>query len=143
MKKRVGISAVLLLILIGLLVSGCGGPGTNKTTDSATVTTPTTGYQDITAGQLKSMRESDKNLLVVDVRENEEYGLGHISGSLLIPIGEVQSRVNELPRDKKIVVVCATGARSSQVADYLVQQGYTGVYNLSGGLASWPYELVK
>lgn len=126
------------MILAVFPVSGCGSPDSANPSGTAAVS-----YQDISADQLKTMIDTDKNLLVVDVREKEEYDAGHIAGSMLLATSEFSSRVGELPKDKKIVLVCASGARSAQAAGYLVQQGYQDVYNLSGGLSAWPYDLVK
>jgi rhodanese-related sulfurtransferase len=74
--------------------------------------------------------------LVVDVREPAEWDAGHISGSLLIPLGELGARVGELPRDRRMVIVCRTGSRSGYAADALHGAGYD-VANLRGGLFAW------
>ncbi len=57
--------------------------------------------------------------LVVDVREQVEWDAGHISGAVLIPLGELGGRVAELPRDRRMVIVCRTGSRSGYAADAL------------------------
>ncbi len=75
--------------------------------------------------------------LILDVRETWEYDICHIPGARLVPMQEIPARRNELPGDSDIVVVCHHGARSLQVANYLVQAGRTRVYNLSGGVAAW------
>lgn len=137
-KKRNVAGFVILIIITAVLAAGCGGSGSSNPPDNAGA-----GYRDITADQLKSMMENEKNLLVVDVREQEEFAGGHINGAVLLPTSEFASRFTELATDKKIVLVCATGSRSSQAAAYLVQQGYKEVYNLNGGMAAWPYDVVK
>ncbi|MDT3699733.1 MAG: rhodanese-like domain-containing protein [Thermincola sp.] len=53
------------------------------------------------------------------------------------------SRVSEIPKDKKVALVCQSGSRSSMAAEYLVQLGYNQVYNLDGGMMTWPYEVSK
>ena len=70
--------------------------------------------------------------LVVDVREQVEWDAGHISGAVLIPLGELGGRVDELPRDRRMVIVCRTGSRSGYAADALHGAGYD-VANLRGG----------
>jgi len=74
--------------------------------------------------------------LVVDVREQVEWDAGHISGAVLIPLGELGGRVAELPRDRRMVIVCRTGSRSGYAADALHGAGYD-VANLRGGLFAW------
>jgi len=74
--------------------------------------------------------------LVVDVREPVEWDAGHIPGSVLIPLGELGARVGELPRDRRMVIVCRTGSRSGYAADALHGAGYD-VANLRGGLFAW------
>ena len=74
--------------------------------------------------------------LVVDVREPAEWDAGHITGAVLIPLGDLGRRVDELPRDRRIVIVCRTGSRSGYAADALHGAGYD-VANLRGGLFAW------
>ncbi len=74
--------------------------------------------------------------LVLDVREPSEYAAGHIAGSMLIPLQQLSGRMNELPKDREIICVCASGSRSGSAARRLASNGYN-VLNLSGGLSRW------
>jgi rhodanese-related sulfurtransferase len=74
--------------------------------------------------------------LVLDVREPSEYAAGHIAGSTLIPLQQLSSRMSELPKDREIICVCASGSRSSSAARRLLSNGYTAL-NLSGGMSRW------
>ncbi len=74
--------------------------------------------------------------LVLDVREPSEYAAGHIAGSTLIPLSQLSSRMSELPQDREIICVCASGSRSSSAARRLMSNGYN-VINLSGGMSRW------
>jgi rhodanese-related sulfurtransferase len=74
--------------------------------------------------------------LVLDVREPSEYAAGHIAGSTLIPLHQLSNRMSELPKDREIICVCASGSRSSSAARRLASEGYT-VLNLSGGMSRW------
>lgn len=76
---------------------------------------------------------------VVDVREPYEYAMGHVPGAVNIPLGRFTAEVGQLPKDRKLVVVCASGGRSSQASAYLVGQGFSGekVGNLEGGTYGW------
>ena len=78
----------------------------------------------------------EEGALAVDVREPEEWQAGHVDGSLWIPLGELQARAAELPRDRPLVIVCRSGARSGYAADALVAAGYDAS-NLAGGLHAW------
>lgn len=73
---------------------------------------------------------------VIDVREPLEYVSGHVPGAQLIPMGQLPSRVGEVPGDGPVYVVCASGNRSRAVAEFLVHQGYDAV-NVAGGTHAW------
>jgi rhodanese-related sulfurtransferase len=84
-------------------------------------------------------------LTIVDVREQVEYDTTHVPGVPLLPMSEIIERVDELP-EGDLVIICRSGARSAQVADWLNAQGDWGdVANLAGGIIAWaaaglPYE---
>jgi adenylyltransferase/sulfurtransferase len=87
--------------------------------------------------ELKRKIDAKEDFFLLDVREPNEYQIGKIPGSTLIPLGEVPQRVSEIPRDKGIIVHCKMGARSAKAAAFLRQQGYTNVKNLKGGILDW------
>ncbi len=87
--------------------------------------------------ELKRKIDAKEDFFLLDVREPNEYQIGKIPGSTLIPLGEVPQRVNEIPRDKEIIVHCKMGGRSAKAAAFLRQQGYTNVKNLKGGITDW------
>jgi rhodanese-related sulfurtransferase len=73
----------------------------------------------------------------LDVRNQEEWNQFHVKGSTLIPLDELKSRLNEVPKDKDIVLVCLSGHRSQSGTTILQQAGFTHVSCLSGGLQAW------
>ncbi|MGZ4495621.1 MAG: rhodanese-like domain-containing protein [Nocardioides sp.] len=75
-------------------------------------------------------------LTVLDVREPVEWEQAHVPGSVHIPLGELPTRLAELPGDTQLLVVCAVGARSARAVQYLLQHGHDAV-NLDGGLMEW------
>ena len=75
--------------------------------------------------ELKRKIDAKEDFFLLDVREPNEFQIGRIPGSTLIPLGEVPQRVNEIPRDKEIIVHCKMGGRSAKAAAFLRQQGYT------------------
>ena len=75
--------------------------------------------------------------LVVDVREPWELDLCRIDGAVSIPLGEIERRMSELPRDRPLVMVCHHGGRSQNAAAVLAAAGFTQVHNLRGGIDAW------
>jgi rhodanese-related sulfurtransferase len=73
---------------------------------------------------------------VVDVRQPDEFRTGHIISARLIPLGELGRRMKELPKDKEIVCVCATGSRSRSATKMLVREGFNAI-NMNGGMMTW------
>lgn len=73
---------------------------------------------------------------ILDVREPYEWEAGHIEGADHIPMGELAARQEEIAKDRKVVCVCRSGARSGQVADALVRAGYDAE-NMVGGMQAW------
>jgi rhodanese-related sulfurtransferase len=74
---------------------------------------------------------------VLDVRTQEEWNEFHAPNTTLIPLDQLASRVNELPRDREIVVVCRSGNRSQQGRDILLGAGFNQVTSMAGGLIDW------
>ena len=87
---------------------------------------------------------SDNNYRFLDVRTDGEYSDGHIPNSIHIPLQDIQSRISEIEKikDKKIIVYCRSGARSSMASKTLLKEGFD-VSNLTGGILSWKGEVVK
>ncbi len=75
--------------------------------------------------------------LLLDVREINEFTEGRIPGAVNLPMSQITQRLEEIPRDKPVVLVCRTGARSAQVATYLKQFGFEKIYNLREGTMGW------
>lgn len=74
---------------------------------------------------------------VVDVRNRSEYEAGHLPGSLHIPVGYLEQRLKEIPRDKPLVMQCQSGARSAIATSVMQKLGVTNIENLSGGFLAW------
>lgn len=87
--------------------------------------------------QLKQRLAAAPAPFLLDVREPWEYQEGHVPGAQLIPLGELERRVNEVPRDRPILAICHSGQRSLAAAGYLQELGYTSVSNVDGGTAAW------
>jgi rhodanese-related sulfurtransferase len=90
----------------------------------------------VSAQELNEKLKSENSPLVIDVREPEEYQDGHILRAKLIPLGELQQRLGQLPKDQEIVCVCASGSRSSSATRALINAGYLAI-NMNGGMYGW------
>ncbi len=95
------------------------------------------GVRDISATELDAKRKRGDDFFLLDVREPHEWAIARIEGAELIPLGEVGRSLEQLPRDREIVVYCKGGVRSLQAAEQLVDAGFAQVTNLSGGILAW------
>jgi phage shock protein E len=93
--------------------------------------------KNISSTQAKALLAQDKKIVLLDVRTPEEYGQAHLHGALLIPLGELEKRVREIPRDRPLLVYCAVGGRSVSAAGFLAAHGYREIYQMSDGLVGW------
>jgi rhodanese-related sulfurtransferase len=108
------------------------------------------GHTDVSPADVKTMMDAGGPLTIVDVREESEYcdstssPPGHIPGAINMPwySGYLEEHYGELPLDEDIVVVCRSGGRSNQAANYLDGVGFTRVFDMLGGMNAWPYETV-
>lgn len=90
----------------------------------------------ITAEQLRQRLESGEDLVLIDVREDDEVAFGMIPGAKHIPMGEIPQHTDELPKEAELIFICRSGARSQRVCEYLQQFGFK-TSNLSGGMIDW------
>mgnify|MGYP000453837394 CR=1 FL=1 len=82
----------------------------------------------------------------IDVRTPDEYAANHLQGSKLIPVQELATRMNEVPKDKQVYLYCRSGRRSASAAAMLAKAGYTNIENVLGGIEAWKaanYPVVK
>jgi adenylyltransferase/sulfurtransferase len=89
----------------------------------------------------KDLEEKLSEVQLIDVREPHEYEINRIPGSVLIPLGELPARVNQLDQTKPIVAYCLSGSRSAQACEFLVSAGFNKVQNLTGGIRAWIEEV--
>lgn len=128
MKKR-----VILLLLAAILLTACGQ--TKKNEQEAV-------YMNITAQEAKKIMENETGYVILDVRTQAEYDAGHIPGAIVIPLGELAGRAEEVltEPDQLILVYCRSGRRSKSAAAILAELGYTNIREF-GGILNWPYEV--
>lgn len=90
----------------------------------------------INVTELNEKLKYGKHPLVLDVRQPDEFRTGHIQGAKLIPLNELSRRMKELPRNREIVCICASGNRSGSASRMLAKEGFT-VFNVQGGMLAW------
>ncbi|WP_373165709.1 rhodanese-like domain-containing protein [Agathobaculum sp. Marseille-P7918] len=125
MKRLFPVLTALLLLL-----AGCGG---NESDGS---------YQQITQEEAKEMMDNQE-VVILDVREQDEYDSGHIPGAVLLPVGTIDkdTAAAVIPEEESIVLVyCRSGNRSKTASSTLAELGYTNIYEF-GGINTWPCEI--
>ena len=141
------IRKLIVALLAILILAGCSAPAAAPSAPAAAPAAATAAGEaktidvaslprDVDVQTTAALREQP-DVMILDVREQDEWDAGHIPGAVFMPMGQVPNRLSEIPKDKTVIVQCRSGNRSSQVTDFLVQQGFTNVHNMAGGLNAW------
>lgn len=95
-------------------------------------------WRNVDPPDAEQMMMSEKPVLL-DVRTPQEVALGYLPNAVLIPMDEIEHRLDEVPRptDRPLLIYCEGGVRSAAICDYLAKEGWEDLCNLSGGIASW------
>lgn len=128
-----------VVLLIALLAAACGSPApapaaaaqAPAAAPAAALNLPAT----VDVRTVESIRTRD-DVFILDVREPHEFAAGHVPGATLIPLGQLSSRLSEIPKDKTVVAVCRSGNRSGQATELLRQRGFNA-HNMRGGMNAW------
>ena len=121
----------VLILAILMIFTGCGG-----------TTTVENNYQQISQEKAKEMMDT-QSVLILDVREQNEFDAGHIPGAVLLPVGTItkDTAAAAIPDlDTVVLVYCRSGNRSKTASQALADLGYTNIYEF-GGINTWPYEV--
>jgi rhodanese-related sulfurtransferase len=86
---------------------------------------------------IEALEKHAPETVVLDVREPEEYAHGHVPGAVNVPQAEIASRLDEIPRDRPLIIVCQAGYRSLRAAQFLRQVGFDRVTSVTGGMEAW------
>ena len=126
---------LIIFLLAVMLLTACGQ---DKENNQGAV------YVNITAEEAKEIMDTEEGYVILDVREQDEYDAGHISGAILIPYTQIEAKANEMlpDKDQLILVYCRSGRRSKIAAEALAELGYTNIKEF-GGILDWPYEVEK
>jgi rhodanese-related sulfurtransferase len=95
------------------------------------------GVPAVTVQEAAELQGDGDGGLLVDVREPNEFAQGRAEGAVLLPLGQLNTRFEELPRDRKLLMVCRTGGRSSNATQFLASQGFDNAVNVTGGMVAW------
>jgi len=95
------------------------------------------GVPAIDVQQAAELQGDDPGALIIDVREPNEYAELRAKGAVLLPLGGLNSRVKDLPRDRELLLMCRTGGRSANATQFLGANGFENVTNVSGGIMAW------
>lgn len=98
-------------------------------------------FPEIDVGELARLREAGEPHVLLDVREPWEMAVCSVDGSLNIPMGDIPGRLEELPGDRPLVVMCHHGMRSFRVAAWLRQNGFSNALNLRAGIDAWARQI--
>jgi rhodanese-related sulfurtransferase len=125
--------SLLICLLTGTLLSGC-----------RTAPSSAGGYEQITAEEAKRLMDTETNFVILDVRTEQEYDLGHIPGAIVIPNEVILEEAEGTLTDKNqlILVYCRSGRRSKEASQKLVDLGYTNGKEF-GGIIDWPYQTTR
>jgi rhodanese-related sulfurtransferase len=134
--------ALKILAVVVVLALAGGAMGYIFLGSSSTGVEAGGGFRTITPLEAKTLIESRKDLLLVDVRSPEEFQGGSLPGARLIPFWDFAKGRYDLPRDKPILLICAVGGRSLACGQMLASKGYREIYNLKGGLDAWQEQRV-
>jgi len=120
-------------------------PGKCRHCNMALIEKGKVAFTNVSPGELCYLVESNKDLVLLDVRTREEYKgqdhgrYGHLRNAINIPIAELERRIGELNayKDREIVVYCSHSQRSPRASQLLAEKGFKRVKNMSGGLSTW------
>jgi rhodanese-related sulfurtransferase len=132
--KKQNLKSPWLLIFIGLALILATGYFLLKPAPTQKTALPS----EVSVAEAVKLR--DAGAFVLDVRQPEEWEQAHMPGATLIPLGELQARSNEVPKDAKVLVVCRSGNRSQQGREILLAAGFTTVTSMAGGVTQWQLE---
>jgi rhodanese-related sulfurtransferase len=132
---------LVILVIVAVVLTACGpassvgGPTASPDAGQASGAPAITVSREVAVADAARLRE--EGALVLDVRQPDEWAAGHVPGATLIPLGELEGRVAEVPRDRTIVVICRSGNRSAQGRDVLLAAGFGAVTSVAGGMTAW------
>ena len=119
MKAKTLLAVAILLILIGSSFA----------------------FTDLSVDEVKAKMDAEEDIVLLDVREPSEFEGGHIRGAINLPwnSGVLREKYADLPKDKVLIVICRSGARSRAASAFLEEKGFDQVLNMVGGMNAWKH----
>ncbi len=114
---------ILTIVVVVILIITNGGSTSDQLADTISVK--------------DAADKIDTGTYLLDVREVSEWNEAHVEGAVLIPLGELQSRISEIPTDQDVLIICRSGNRSGQARDLLRAAGLMRTTSISGGINAW------
>ncbi|MCO5144422.1 MAG: rhodanese-like domain-containing protein [Oligoflexia bacterium] len=93
--------------------------------------------KNLEAKELKVKLDNEEKICLVDVRSIDEYRSGHVPKAICMPLDQIESKLEQLPKDKLLVLNCQSGNRSKKAREVLASHGYTNILELEGGFNAW------
>ena len=98
-------------------------------------------YTELEVETLQDLLQNGSAPIIIDVREDFELEISKIDGAIHIPMNQVPKRVEELSPENEYVIMCRTGARSAKICDFLTNQNFRYISNLTGGINEWAKQI--
>lgn len=136
MRKKKNIFRMFLLIVISIgSLGGCISKEENYENKNVVK---------ISSQKAKEIIDSEEDVVILDVRTEEEFNSGHIKDAVLVPVDDIQGKIQEVIENKnsKIMIYCRSGNRSATAAQKMKELGYTNIYDF-GGINTWKGEIIK
>ncbi|KKO19407.1 MAG: rhodanese-like domain-containing protein [Candidatus Brocadia sp.] len=140
-RKSRGISVVMRFTAVLIFITSASVTfNFNRCCAAETGAQTQTTVRNISPGQAREILEKSQDAYILDVRTKEEYNESHLKGANLIPIQELEQNISKIPKDKIIVVHCASGKRSAKACAMLKDKGLKELCNVEGGIKQWKAE---
>ncbi|KIL37379.1 sulfurtransferase [Cohnella kolymensis] len=104
---------------------------------------PIKGLKNLKPYEFQSEFQTGKNVFLVDVREPSEFQGGYIPGARNIPLSQLNGRISEIPKDKRLMLYCRSGMKSKTAARLLLKSGFKNLAHLQGGIGAWQGNISK
>jgi rhodanese-related sulfurtransferase len=118
----IGLAAVVLVVVLAVVqLNGQGKPTTLPAAISVS----------------EAAERFAAGAFLLDVREQSEWNEAHITGAVLVPLGQLSTRLSEIPADRDVLIICRSGNRSAQARDVLRAAGYPNATSINGGMNAW------